>query len=194
MDENYFENQKFENLKLNGEIFRDFRFIDCTFTNCTFENCKLAWSRFTDCKFQKCAVISPDSEESCIQLAEFTDCSLVGINWNSLTPKGRFSDPIRMLQNCRMKYNTFSGNAFRKFDFSGNQIVDSMFSECELPESSFQGCRLEGTEFFRCDVRKADFRDASGYQIDVMTNKLKGARFSFPEVINLLNGLGIRVD
>lgn len=194
MDEQYFENQKFENLKLSGETFRDFRFIDCEFSGCTFENCKLAWSRFTDCRFHKCAVISPVSEESCIQLAEFTDCNLVGVNWASLTPKGRFSDPIGRLINCRLKYNTFAGNAFRKFDFSENQILDSMFNECELTECSFQACKLDETEFFRCDLRKTDFRDAAGYQIDVMTNKLKGARFSFPEVINLLGGLGIRVD
>lgn len=194
MDERYFENQKFENLKLSGETFRDFRFLECEFNGCTFENCKLAWTRFTDCKFNRCAVISPEPEESCIQLAEFKDCSLIGVNWNSLIPKSRFSDPIASLKNCRMKYNTFSGNGFRKFDFSGNEIVDSMFNECELMESSFRSCKLEGTEFFRCDARKADFRDASGYQIDVMTNKLKGARFSFPEVINLLGGLGIRVD
>ena len=82
----------------------------------------------------------------------------------------------------------------KKFDFSENEIVESLFTECELGESKFKSCNLEKTEFLKSDLRKADFRDASGYEVDIKSCKIKGARFSFPEAINLLNVLEIKID
>ena len=61
-------------------------------------------------------------------------------------------------------------------------------------ESSFSECKLDKTQVSDCDIRNADFRGAVGYQIDIVTNRLKGARFSFPEVVSLLNGLGIKIE
>lgn len=43
-------------------------------------------------------------------------------------------------------------------------------------------------------MQKADFREARENQIDIETNKLSSARFSFPEVISLLKSIGIRID
>lgn len=48
--------------------------------------------------------------------------------------------------------------------------------------------------FTRCDLRKADFCGAEGYAIALADNQLKDARFSFPEVVNLLEGTGIRIE
>ena len=68
------------------------------------------------------------------------------------------------------------------------------FEECDLQESNFRNCRLEATQFFRCDVRKADFREAKGYVIDIPSNKLRQAKFSFPEVVSLLDSLEIKIE
>jgi len=80
------------------------------------------------------------------------------------------------------------------FDFSDCEIPESTFSACNLSGAKFTGCALDNTEFYNCDAMGADFRDASGYRIDIMSNKLKNARFSFPEAMNLLGGLGIRIE
>ena len=56
------------------------------------------------------------------------------------------------------------------------------------------GVRLGGTRFTRCDLQKADLRTAEEYAIDLETNKLKGARFSFPDVVRLLDGTGIVIE
>ena len=53
---------------------------------------------------------------------------------------------------------------------------------------------LEETEFLESNLQKADFRNATEYKIDIMTCNLKGARFSFPEAINLLNVLKVKID
>lgn len=83
---------------------------------------------------------------------------------------------------------------FIKFDFSGNSIQESVFEQCNLTESNFQGCRLEKTQFYKCDIRTADFRNAAGYMIDITSNNLTNARFSYPDVIHLLDSLQIKID
>ena len=84
--------------------------------------------------------------------------------------------------------------SLRRFDFSSCALLRSTFGECDLFESRFFGCRLEGTEFFKCDLRRADFREATGYEVDVLTSRMKGARFSFPEAVNLLHSLEVTVE
>ena len=41
---------------------------------------------------------------------------------------------------------------------------------------------------------KADFRDAIGYEVDILGSRLKDARFSLPEAVNLLADLKIKLS
>lgn len=43
-------------------------------------------------------------------------------------------------------------------------------------------------------MQKADYREAREYQIGIETNKLAGAGFSFPEVINLSDSVSIKIE
>ena len=100
---------------------------------------------------------------------------------------GAFPDPIHTLKECSLKYNTFTEMNFNRFDFSdGNEIVGSMFAKCEMQLANFKGVELHETEFYQCDLRKADFRDATGYKVDILGSRLKDAKFSLPEAVNLL--------
>ncbi|MFR4453288.1 MAG: pentapeptide repeat-containing protein [Ruminococcus sp.] len=63
-----------------------------------------------------------------------------------------------------------------------------------MAESSFRNCRLERTQFDGCDIRKADFRESCGYLIDITSNKIKNAKFSYPEVVRLLDALDIQIE
>ena len=42
-----------------------------------------------------------------------------------------------------------------------------MFAKCEMQMVNFMGTELHETEFYQCDLRKADFRDATGYKVDI---------------------------
>ena len=84
---------------------------------------------------------------------------------------------------------------FNRFDFSdGNKIVGSMFAKCEMQLVNFKGTELHETEFYQCDLRKADFRDAAGYKVDILGSRLKDAKFSLPEAVNLLADLKIKLS
>lgn len=190
-----FENETFEGLSYSSELFEDNRFIDCIFKDCLFEEITVSGCIFSGCTFEKCTVNKlKGSNSSQLQECRFINCRLTGINWSELLPEESFADPIDVLQECRLKYNTFTDMNFRKFSFEGNEITESMFAECELNDSRFKGCKLDRTEFYRCDMQKSDFRNASGYLVDILTCKLKNAAFSFPEAINLLGSLGVKVE
>lgn len=195
MPEHYYEEQVIKDRKYQNITKEQSKFIDCTFENCSFEDCSITGCVFVNCKFYKCNIISLTSKHSEMKNAAFHKCNLIGIHcWNELLPAGKFAHSIEKLEGCYLKYNSFIEMPFRKFDFAGNIIQESAFEECDLQESNFRDCQLEATQFFRCDIRKADFRDAKGYVIDIPSNKLKQARFSYPEVTSLLASLDIKID
>ena len=80
------------------------------------------------------------------------------------------------------------------FDFSSCQFRDCRFDSCRLTGADFNGVRLGESQFTRCALDRADFRDAQGYVIAPADNTLKGARFSFPDVVRLLDGTGIKIE
>lgn len=195
MPEKYYEEQLIKDQKYQNITKEHGKFIDCTFENCAFEDCKIINCAFVNCNFYNCNFISITSQHSEVKNAAFQKCNLIGIHcWSELLPAGNYAHTIKDLKNCCMKYNSFIEIPFRRFDFSGNIIQESIFEDCDLQESNFQDCRLESTQFFRCDIRKADFRDAKGYVIDIPSNKMKQAKFSYPEVTSLLNSLEITID
>lgn len=195
MGKKYYEAYDFEDLKLYGEVFDNMSFIDCTFRNCTFEDVKIINSSLIDCKFEKTSIINLKAEEySEIQGLEFKKSRLFGINWKELTPDGAFVDPIDIIKNSSLKYNTFYNMKLKKIDLSDNEIIDSIFTECDLIEAKFKDCKLDNTEFLKSNLSKSDFRNSVGYQVDISSCKLKGAKFSFPEAMNLLNSLEIILD
>ena len=194
MREQYFEGELFENISLSEEVIQGYEFVDCQFINCSFEKCKAVRCSFSECRFTSCSITDMGSEYSEVKFLELDKCVLMGINWSVWKPSGRFGTALSKVTDCKIKYNTFTGMSFPKFDFSGSSITGSMFAKVDLSGSSFHGCNLADTEFFQCDLRKADFREASGYKVDVLSCKVKDARFSYPEVVNLLHYLGIKMD
>jgi uncharacterized protein YjbI with pentapeptide repeats len=52
---------------------------------------------------------------------------------------------------------------------------------------------LRNSKFQNTNLANADLRTAKNYYIDPTHNKLKGARFSYPEVLSLLIPFGINV-
>lgn len=159
-----------------------------------FLNMKLDRCTFSGCRFTRCNIVSLSATCTQVRYAEFDSCNLIGIHWNELLPAGRIKNPISKLSNSFLKYNSFIHMSLARFQFAGNHLEHSMFEECNLKDSSFEKSLLNTTQFTNRDLRGADFREATGYQIDINTNKLKGAKFSFPEVINLLSGLEINID
>jgi len=50
----------------------------------------------------------------------------------------------------------------------------------------FRGSDLEGSLFHKTGLERADFSGARAYAIDPTANRIKKAKFSYPEVLTLL--------
>lgn len=191
--ERVYECHNFENIKFEKKEFVDYELYESTFKNCTFEECTFINSAISECRFLNCTMISPKIKDSKMKYCELDTCNLIGIDWQEWIPDGTITEPMNSLKDSILKYNSFVDMSFHKFDFSKNSILDSAFANCRLTESNFFSCKLESTQFSGCDMRKADFREATGYEIAIGSNRLKGAKFSYPEVTRLLRELEITI-
>jgi len=190
----YYEEQEIKDQQYEDQSFENFEFVECNFTKCQFLNIKLTNCKFKNCKFNNCVIGNVKFLYSEAKNLEFVNSVLIGIIWNDLKNKGIETAIFRSMKSCTIKYNYFTNLKLVKYDFSGSQFDESYFEECKLTDAKFNGVNLHGTKFIKCDLSGADFRDALEYEIDIADNKLKKAKFSFPEVVSLLSSLNIIID
>lgn len=189
IEEKTFDGLNIKDMRISGK-----KFTDCEFKNCRFENITLYECMFADCKFVLCEILGLETKKSEVRSLRLEQCAVLGVNFALLQGNAFFSTPFENLKNCTLKYCTFMDMEFNGFDFSDNEIVNSSFAEVKLEKASFNKCVLRGTEFFKCNLKNADFKNASGYNVDVLTCGLKGAKFTYPEAVNLLYSLGIEME
>lgn len=77
--------------------------------------------------------------------------------------------------------------------FSRCEMSECDFGECKLTEADFSGLDLTKCRFQGCDLTKASFVEAVNYVVDPNLNQIKGAKFSYPGVLGLLEGYGVEV-
>lgn len=190
---NYYEDEKIENLRLNNEIVEDTEYIDCEFYNCHFIDVEFNNCVFKECKFQNCTINSATFKFTTMRNSTLIESDFIGINWRDLTGDRLSIGPIGKVKESFFKYNNFLGMKLNKMNFSNSRFQESSFEECSITEGDFTNVSFQNTQFNNCNLTKGDFTDAYGYVIDISSNKLKGAKFSFPEVVNLLNSLEINI-
>lgn len=190
---NYYDSEVFENLEFIGDECVSDEFEACTFKNCTFDSSFINNCLFSECKFIDSTIRNMTFMKTEVHLCEFYNSNLIGINWDNFTDGKRdgFADPIEKMESCICKSNVFPGMNFIKCNFKKSQIIESYFLNCNLKDASFNGCNLENTTFTDCDCSKTDFRNSEGWNISLESNNLKGSKFTFPEVVNLLQNTGI---
>jgi uncharacterized protein YjbI with pentapeptide repeats len=128
---------------------------------------------------------------------DFADCALSGVDWSALLDerkRGMGFLPFDSLNGCSLRHCVFFGLDLKSFNFSRTDLSGSVFDGCRLEGASFQECRLGGTSFAQNDLSGADFRGAEEYFFSLESNRVKGARFSLPEAVNLLSALGVVIE
>lgn len=188
----YIENQIFENKKITK--LDSIQFNDCTFKNCSFEKCECKNTQFLDCTFEKSKLVQVGFIHSQMRNATFKNCECVGISFGNVVPHGSVNSVLQESVHSYFKYCIFQGMNLIKFKGETNTFEQCSFHHCDLRQANFKGCRLFNSDFQQSNLQKADFRDSYGYMISPMNNQLKGAMFSIPEVLHLLDELGIKID
>lgn len=188
------EERQFRQIILEETCLEDQIFRECEFHGCQFLSIRMKRCMFRGCTFQNCVFVGVEWEFTSMVDGRFLDCVCVGINWALLKTKTRGNEPIYEAQHTFFKYCSFYQMGLKRFHFETCRFQESYFEECNMQECHFEQVTFEKTQFRGCDLRKADFHQAVGYVMDIQQNKLREARFSFPEVICLLDGLGIRIE
>jgi uncharacterized protein YjbI with pentapeptide repeats len=129
----------------------------------------LAGCRFQNIHFEDCKIVG----------AEFYKCEKVFFAINA--------------KNCLLQYCNFSNLKMKQTSFQGCKLKECYFTDTILSDANFKDAQLEGSIFHNSDLTKADFRGATHYSIDVRVNKVKKAKFSFPEAMALLQSFEIDI-
>lgn len=190
----YIEDQKFENLTYKNERIENIEYDDCVFEKCQFTEVKFLGCSFNHCEFWDCEFRLINFDHCRMQNASFHNSLLMGINWDDLQAGGTKSFPAETFDKCVLKFNNFIKAYLTKFNFSTCTIMDCFFLECTLIKANFRNVAFKETSFSECNLSESDFRGAEGYAIDILSSKIYKAKFSFPEVISLLDSLDITIE
>ena len=184
IEDHTFENQTFDKLVLTSKVFSYCEFVNCKINEVDFSN-----GRFSECKFHQ-SQISMSSVKSCkIQSVVFSESKIVGIDFavcNPLLLSMEFT-------NCSVQGANFDQLKLNDSRFFKSIVKECSFVEADLTLASFKGCDLAGSIFNNTILNETDFSEAFSYVIDPMNNKLKGAKFTLPEAIALLEIMGIEI-
>ena len=185
-----YENLDFCSVIIEEKNITDKHFYYCRFENCCFKNIIVQSCSFHECDFLNCTIENVRMRDTGLKLNNLYDCKLLNLRWcigKSIFP------PFESFLNCTAKFNDFYELELKGYDFSTCTFIDCTFEKCNLEECNFSNTKLNGTSFSNNNLSKARFENASGYRIFIENNKLKGAVFSYPEVLELLKDLDISI-
>lgn len=182
------EDEIFKSLDFSEKSLRS-HFLNVTFNSCNFTKSDWQKAEFRSCRFKNCNLSLVNLQGSRLQEIHYDVCKMVGLDFYKCA---KCEHP--KFTHCIMQTCNFSELKLKKTSFIGSNLRDVHFTNTDLSESDFRDCELLGTLFHQCNLSKADFRNAKNYSIDVLTNAVKKAKFSFPEAINLLKSFDIALD
>lgn len=186
--EEYFANETFEGVDLQGLELRDKEFYRCTFENCQFQESR--WSRtvFESCLVRGSNVTRARFQATGLREVRFENSKLIGIDWSDVS-----SNPELSFMECGLSYCSFVGLSLRKTPFLKCVARESNFYDLDLTDSAFTGTDLSGSNFRGCMLIRTDFSETTGAFLDPSVNKLKDTRVPIETAVGLARNLGMLV-
>ena len=181
--------EKFSNLDFGQKTISSIEFEECQFKKCTLIDCKLEACRFINCQFKDCVLSAILPTNSSFQEVGFVDSKVIGFDWTKTKKVLSLS-----FKNCQINYSNFKLLKLPKIKIINSQALEVDFTETDLSEGDFEKTDFAGSRFLKTNLTKVNFKKAKNYQISPQHNYLKGAVFSLPEAISLLEEMDILLD
>ncbi len=179
LDKSELQNKTFENCQFTDSSFSETRFEDCQFIDCNFKSCNLSNARFKNCSLSEVA---------------FQESKLIGINWTEIKwPLINLISPIKF-QDCNISHSSFYQLCLKEIAIEECKAHDVDFRGGDFSNGSFVKTDLNSSLFMRTKLQACDFTEAINYAIDPNENNIRKAKFSIPEVVNLLHNFGIKIQ
>ncbi len=185
VDAETFRHKDFTLEKLAGK-----EYADCEFTGCGFSGSDLSGIRFLDCRFTDCDLSNAGLSGTSLQDVHFTNCKLLGLAFETGDRLG-FAVSFK---GCQLAHTSFLRMKLTRCSFLECRLAAADFTEADIGGIRVTDCDLSGATFDRTNLQKADLRGSVNYRIDPTMNRVKGGRFSLPEVIGLLQTFGVIVE
>jgi fluoroquinolone resistance protein len=164
-------------------------FIDCEFIGVDLQQYSFKSSRFVNCSFNQCNISNVEVTGSTFIDPHFTNCKVAGVNFASC-------NEVRGPQfiNSLLDYSVFQGQGCEHIFAQDCSFKDADFSDANIKNSLFSNCNFLNANFNGADLRGSDLRTATNYRINPGLSKIKGAKFSLPEAMSLLDGFEIILE
>lgn len=188
--EKEYNSEIFKDLSSSGEAFDSIEFYQCTFQNCNFEKTIFRKCIFTECTFKQCNLSLMKIPVSTLIETQFRNSKMVGINWTTISSKV-FSVEFH---ECVLNYSIFDSVNLNGTKMLECTVYEADFSNASLKEAVCTDTDFNGSTFSDTNLMKADFRGARNYGMNPTENVLTKARFSVPEVLCLLDALGVEFE
>lgn len=171
----------------------DTKFYDCVFKKCDFNETSFTACRFSECTFEDCNLSLIKVKNCTVSSTKFINSKLVGVNWTKVKwPSIKLSCPLEFI-NCVINYSTFIG-----LNLNGLVLKKCLAKNVDFRDANLRGGDFTYTDFvdslfINTNLTEVDFSYAKNYMIDIINNKIKNAKFTLPEAMNLLYGLDINI-
>jgi len=186
--------QSFKRLNWRGKTASDKKFERCTFSHCTFAESTFDGCIFRDCSFIDCACRLIHVPKSRFVNVKFDKCDLTYVNWTEgVWPKAAGSNALTFTA-TNVSHSTFTGLALKKLIMTGCTAHNVDFAQTDLLQAKCVETDFTDSRFHNTNLTEADFSRAVGYVISPVTNKVRGAKFSLPDVLSLLAAFEIVVN
>ena len=193
-DKKDYTDNTFVNLNVANKTLEGISFENCKFSQCDFSETKLTKCKFVDCEFVSCNLSLMKVSHSIFSQIDFDRSKMLGVNWTEAKwPQISLNSPINFYQ-CNISQSSFFGLHLNEIVIEACKAQEVDFREATLSYANFTQTDFNKSLFIHTDLNCADFTEAVNYNIDPVMNKLKKAKFSFPEVVALLNFLEIDID
>jgi uncharacterized protein YjbI with pentapeptide repeats len=114
---------------------------------------------------------------------------MLGIDWTQA------AQPLSLaFQGCNLNHSVFMGLSLQKMGMVACVAHEIDFSNANLTKANLSETDFLGSRFSNTNLSQADLTHAVHYAIDPMTNRLKKAKFSLPEVLSLLAAFDIDIE
>lgn len=188
-----YNGQTFSRLDMSGGKISSSDFEGCVFNGCVFNEVVLTHCRFTKCRFKGCDLSLVKPQNCRFGDVEFVESKLVGVDWTAVgeTKTDRMLFAVNF-DRCVLDYGILKGLPAKKLFKCSAREVD--FTETDLQEADCRETDFAGATFLRSDLRGANFVGARNYAIDVTQNKVRKARFSWPDAMALTAAFGVVIE
>lgn len=189
MNQEHLEQQLFTKQDYSETPLLKGEYDTCNFRDCNFAGSDLTGIHFMDCTFNGCDLSNAKVKNSSLQETIFKECKMLRLRLDTCDQLGL---TVRF-ENCVLDHSSFYQMKLNHTVFLHCSLKEVEFTETDLRNTILDHCDLLNAHFDHSNLERANLSTALNYSINPENNRLRGAKFSLPSVVGLLDTYNIEI-